>query len=139
MTLAALIASLLELAPGDVGYQRRVERTAPVVFEHARAAGLDPHLVALVIYRESAFRPGAVGARGEIGLGQLNLRGRPGELCRDLLPRLHRPHENIRCTVRVLADGLQRCGSWPRALTYYGAGSCGTSRYARRVLELVRP
>ncbi|MCK5803003.1 MAG: transglycosylase SLT domain-containing protein [Lentisphaeria bacterium] len=50
---------------------RRETRYDPVIFEAARRHGVSPFLVKAVVWKESRFRPDAVGGAGEVGLMQI--------------------------------------------------------------------
>lgn len=50
---------------------RQTHRFDPLIRETALRYGLDPALIKAIVWRESRFRPDAVGAAGEIGLMQL--------------------------------------------------------------------
>ncbi|RME90199.1 MAG: lytic transglycosylase domain-containing protein, partial [Verrucomicrobia bacterium] len=51
--------------------QRQTHRFDPLIRETALRYGLDPALIKAVVWKESGFRPDAIGAAGEIGLMQL--------------------------------------------------------------------
>jgi soluble lytic murein transglycosylase len=101
----------------------------------ARAAGLDPALVAAVVLQESAFNPLAVSSAGARGLLQLmpataeEVAGRIG------FPgfredRLFDPEVNLRLGCAYLRDLLDRLGSLHAALAAYHAGASRAKRWA---------
>jgi hypothetical protein len=126
---------MLEIAGSDTPrVQRLVTRAAPLIL--AEAPGREV-LVAAVMFAESGYRPDAVSAKGAQGLMQVMPEGWARTVCRDLAwttsPRL-----NVRCGVRLLAEGLRRCGDVPGALTWYWTGArCGASVYSRLVAALL--
>jgi hypothetical protein len=98
-----------------------------------------PALLAALTFREASWLPGAVGARGEIGLFQL-MRGPPrnGQSARALL----NVDVNTATGARWLDRSAVMCGTkrhlanYPeRVLTAYGGGGCVPSRAARMVLR----
>ncbi|HBH00595.1 MAG TPA: hypothetical protein DDZ42_01550 [Candidatus Rokubacteria bacterium] len=99
--------------------------------EAARAAGLDPYLVAAVVREESSYHPGAVSPAGARGLMQLmpaTVRplGRTGDL--------EDPTVNLRLGTRFLAALLREFGDPRLALAAYNAGPARLRRWwsARR-------
>lgn len=77
MPRALRIAAVLALLAGSLaGYlwhrrQHRDHRFDPLIRDVARQHGLPPALVKAVVWRESAFSPGALGSKGEFGLMQV--------------------------------------------------------------------
>lgn len=141
MTVAALVSALLHLTGNPPGrsFHARLERVAPVLLEVAAAARMDPLLVGAVIWRESAFDQGAVGRHGELGVMQLLPRGWARAVCTDLLNRLLDLRANVECGVRILEWARQKCGGGPeRWLSLYNGSGCGPTRYARRVLAVLK-
>lgn len=140
ISILALLASIFfsnSLACGYVPAQelRRVERWA-------RSAGIDPLLLAAVVWTESRFCPQAVGQAGEVGLGQLMpgtfraVTGKPPSWRAD-------PDWNLWAAAQHLRTLYLRFGDWPRAILAYNAGAGAVMRgevpassyaYMRRVL-----
>jgi soluble lytic murein transglycosylase len=70
--LLAAAALLLAVVVAGVWREWRRERKfAPQIRAAAERYGVDPLLVKAVVWRESRFQPGARGAKGEIGLMQI--------------------------------------------------------------------
>lgn len=91
----------------------------PMVEEVAKAHGLDPHLVDLVIRLESGYNPRAVSPKGAKGVMQLM----PQTAALYGVDNLFDVEENLRGGVRYLRDLLQRFGfDLAKALAAYNAG-----------------
>lgn len=136
MKTLALILTLLGPRPDAAG----VGRLAPVFEAEAQREGVDPRLVVAVAFRESSLRARAVGDAGELGIMQIKPGGQARWRCRGLRWRT-RVRDNIRCGVRILAFARRQCpGRGPRAWLriYNGTRGCGPSRYARRVLRILK-
>jgi hypothetical protein len=113
----------------------------------ARAADLDPWLVASVVQTESAFDPWAVSRAGAAGLMQLMPAAAAEHEVRDVFD----PVENLRGGTEHLRRMLDRFDSVPLALAAYNAGASTVERYdgvppyketrdyVRRVLALFCP
>jgi len=122
----------------------RGDAIVDLVRAEARRFLIHPALLASVIALESRCDPNAVGARGEIGLGQLMPRG--AAATSPLLGRafsrreLRDPVTNVYVTARFIAWNLTACQKGPEhALTGYNQRhGCKPSRYARRVLGLLK-
>jgi len=96
-------------------------------------------VLASMAYVESSCRPGAVGARGGVGLLQVV----PGTLAAHghTAEELQRPRLNLALGARHLRYWLDRCGDLEAALgVYAGHHTCRAGResdYSRRVLQNV--
>ncbi|MCS7183668.1 MAG: lytic transglycosylase domain-containing protein [Thermoanaerobaculum sp.] len=91
----------------------------PLVEEVARAHGLDPHLVDLVIRLESGYNPRAVSPKGAMGVMQLM----PQTAALYGVANVFDAEENLRGGVRYLRDLLERFGfDLSKALAAYNAG-----------------
>jgi soluble lytic murein transglycosylase-like protein len=113
----------------------------------ARAADLNPWLVAAVVQTESAFDPNAVSRAGAAGLMQLMPAAAADREVHDVLD----PAENLRGGTAHLRILLDRFDSLTLALAAYNAGATTVDRYSgvppyretrdyvRRVLELFCP
>jgi soluble lytic murein transglycosylase-like protein len=113
----------------------------------ARAADLDPWLVASVVQAESAFDPRAVSRAGASGLMQLMPSAAAEHGVRDVFD----PAENLRGGSEHLRTMLDRFESVSLALAAYNAGAATVERYdgvppyketreyVRRVLALFCP
>jgi soluble lytic murein transglycosylase-like protein len=91
----------------------------------ARAADLDPWLVASVVQAESAFDPAAVSRVGAAGLMQLMPAAASEHGVRDVFD----PVENLRGGAEHLRAMLDRFDSLPLALAAYNAGATTVARY----------
>jgi len=99
----------------------------PHVERTARAHGVDPELVDLVIRMESGYNPNAVSPKGARGVMQLM----PGTARQYGVRDVFDPHENIGAGVRYLSDLLQRYGNdVASALAAYNAGPEAVERHA---------
>jgi hypothetical protein len=113
----------------------------------ARAADLDPWLVAAVVQTESAFDPRAVSRAGAAGLMQLM----PAAVADHRVEDVFDPAENLRGGAAHLRVMLDRFESLPLALAAYNAGAATVERangippyketrdYVRKVLDLFCP
>nr|WP_277621290.1 lytic transglycosylase domain-containing protein [Thermus arciformis] len=115
-------------------------------WEYARAWGVDPYLVAAVVWVESGYCPGAVGRAGEVGLGQFM----PGTWARTTgAPVEWRAHPDwaLWATAKHLRELWEATRDWRLALAAYNAGlgavrrgaiPASTQRYVERVLSVYR-
>lgn len=97
------------------------DRLAPywgLIQDAANRYGIDPYLLAGLIYYESGGNPRARSAAGAVGLGQVMPReaGFPG---RPSAEELLDPATNIDWSARILADRYQRYKSWDKAVAAY--------------------
>ncbi len=111
----------------------------------ATGAGIDPRLLAAVVWAESGFDPTALSPSGAIGLAQL-MPGTASGLGVDP----HDPTQNLAGGARYLASMLDRFGSLPLAVAAYNAGpnavakaggippKAETQAYVPRVLDYHR-
>jgi soluble lytic murein transglycosylase-like protein len=116
---------------------------APAIEAAAASVGMDPRLLASVVWTESSFTPDAVSSAGAIGLAQLM----PGT-AQLLGVDPWNPQQNLEGGARYLAHVLERFGSVDSALAAYNAGpgrveEAGgppsyTHGYISRVLEHYR-
>jgi hypothetical protein len=90
---------------------------APAIESAAAAAGIDPRLLAAMVWQESGFQPNAVSSSGAIGLTQL-MPATAGELGVDP----HDPIENLNGGARYLAWTIREFGSIELGLAAYNAG-----------------
>ena len=116
-------------------------------WKYARAWGVDPYLVAAVVWVESGYCPGGVGRAGEVGLGQFM----PGTWARTTgAPVEWRAHPDwaLWATAKHLRELYFAVGGdWRKALWAYNAGlgavqrgrvPASTLRYAEKVLAVYR-
>ncbi|ULR39738.1 lytic transglycosylase domain-containing protein [Thermus sp. NEB1569] len=140
-----LAALVLLLAPTlACGYVPKSlwERT----WHYARAWGLDPYLVAAVVWVESGYCPAVPGKAGELGLGQFmpgtwkRVTGAPLEW------RAH-PDWALWATAKHLRELWEATRDWRAALAAYNAGlgavkagkiPASTRRYVEKVLATYR-
>jgi len=112
----------------------RIERYGPLVERAARAHGLDPALVAAVVWTESRFDPAARSPAGAVGLMQLmpaTARGIARRLGRPVHRR--RPASNLEAGCYYLRRMIDRFdGSVRWGLAAYHAGPGNAARYRRR-------
>jgi soluble lytic murein transglycosylase-like protein len=116
-------------------------RWVPAVEAAARDAGLDPALLAAVVWAESDFRPDAVSSAGALGLAQL-MPATAALLGVDP----HDPIQNLSGGARFLASTIERFGRIDLGLAAYNAGPArvaagdipsSTTAYVERVLGYV--
>jgi len=86
--------------------------------------GLDPYLLAAVVYIESGFNQAATSHAGALGLGQLmpHTAQAAGVDPRD-------PWGNLMGSALTLRGSFLEFGDWPRALAAYNAGPGAVRRY----------
>lgn len=89
----------------------------PEIENAAGAHGLDPRLLAALVWVESAFKPTAVSRAGAIGLAQLM----PGTAA-GLGVDPHDPAQNLEGGARYLSQMIDRFGRVDLALAAYNAG-----------------
>lgn len=99
-------------------------RWAPAIVAAAGNAGVDPRLLAALVWAESAFQPQARSSAGAIGLTQLM----PGT-ARGLGVDPTDPLQNLEGGARYLARQLAGFGSPALALAAYNAGPGAVQRY----------
>jgi soluble lytic murein transglycosylase len=108
-----------------------------IVVGHAENYGLEPHLVAAVIYQESKFDADAVSSSGAVGLMQLlpataqgiaDRTGGAGWHERDLV----NPELNIRYGSWYLRHLLDKYGDEELALAAYNAGQANVDRWRKQ-------
>ena len=115
-------------------------------WHYARAWGVDPYLVAAVVWVESGYCPQAVGRAGEVGLGQFM----PGTWARTTgAPVEWRAHPDwaLWAVAKHLRELWEATRDWRLALAAYNAGlgavrrgaiPASTQRYVERVLAVYR-
>lgn len=112
----------------------------PALLTSAKAAGLDPWLVAALIRQESAFEPTATSAVGARGLMQMMPANGP-TLARsiglaDYDPALlWQPDVNLAMGTRHFAEALRRYPDRERALAAYNAGGSRVTRWSATLLS----
>jgi soluble lytic murein transglycosylase len=109
-------------------------RYSEFVRVHARERGLDPSLVAAVIYQESKFRSDARSSSGAIGLMQITPATARGIAVRTHGSAFHTndlydPEINIRYGVWYLKNLFQKYGSEELVLAAYNAGQGNVDKW----------
>jgi soluble lytic murein transglycosylase len=107
-----------------------------IVRGHARHYGLDPALLAAVIYQESKFRPNVRSSSGAVGLMQLLPATAKGIAVhtggtRFRTDDLYDPEINVRYGAWYLRHLLDRYGDEETALAAYNAGQKNVDRWRR--------
>jgi soluble lytic murein transglycosylase len=109
-------------------------RYSEFVRVHAREHGLDPALLAAVIYQESKFRPSAKSSSGAIGLMQLTPTTAKGIALRTgghafRTSDLYDPEINIRYGAWYLDNLFKKYGDEQLVLAAYNAGQGNVDRW----------
>jgi peptidoglycan lytic transglycosylase len=138
LVVAAAAAAVYVIETSPAWYERLrypLHYTA-IVRARARAEGLDPALLAAVIYQESKFRPDARSSSGAIGLMQLTPATAEGIALRTggtsfKLSDLTDPELNIRYGTWYLHDLFLKYGNVGLALAAYNAGQGNVDRWRR--------
>jgi soluble lytic murein transglycosylase len=132
--LAAAAGYVLHTSPPWYERLRYPLRYSEYVRVHAREHGLDPALLAAVIYQESKFRPAAKSSSGALGLMQLTPATAKGIAIRTGGHRfrtsdLYDPEINIRYGAWYLANLYRKYGSERLVLAAYNAGQGNVDRW----------
>lgn len=108
-----------EIAPATwaAGLPEEGQRWVGPIEAAAAAHGVDPRLLAALVWQESAFLPDARSPAGAIGLAQLM----PGTAA-DLGVDPYDPEQNLHGGARYLRAQLDRFGAVDLALAAYNAG-----------------
>lgn len=118
----------------------RTHRFDDLIIRISQEQGLDPRVVSALIWKESRFKPDAVGTVGEIGLMQVTeLVGHEWAYSAGIenftAHDLFRPETNIRAgtwyLARALNDWSNRSDPLPYALAQYNAGRSNVLRWAK--------
>ncbi|HUY71771.1 MAG TPA: lytic transglycosylase domain-containing protein [Gaiellaceae bacterium] len=136
VVLVGIAAYVIETSPPWYERLRYPLHYSGIVRERARAEGLDPALLAAVIYQESRFRPRAVSSSGAIGLMQLTPSTAEGIALRTGGTSFHvsdltDPEINIRYGTWYLHDLFTKYGSLPLVLAAYNAGQGNVDRWRK--------
>jgi soluble lytic murein transglycosylase-like protein len=94
------------------------------VLAAARKEGMDPWLLAAVVYVESRFDHSSTSGAGATGLGQLM-----PQTARTARVDPHDPWENLLGTARTLRGYYRAFGDWNLALAAYNAGENAVRRF----------
>jgi hypothetical protein len=100
-------------------YPEERRHMAEMISDATIYTDVSPLLLVAMIKRESSFDENALGKLGERGLTQM--KGVAARGC-----DLTKPEGQLACSVRLLTQVHQRCGTWKGALTVYAtrAGTC---------------
>jgi soluble lytic murein transglycosylase len=147
----AALLSVVGLVIAAAAIVLYVDRTSPAWYErlryplrysefvrvHAAEHGLDPALLAAVIYQESKFRPRVVSPSGAIGLMQLTPSTARGIAIRTggnafRTDDLYNPEINIRYGAWYLDNLFKKYGSEKLVLAAYNAGQGNVDRWQAR-------
>jgi soluble lytic murein transglycosylase len=125
---------VVEKSPPWVDRVRYPLAYSAIVRDRARANGVDPALLAAVIYEESKFRPSARSKAGAIGLMQLQPTTAKGIALRTggtafRVSDLTNPAINIRYGAWYLGDLLRKYRRERLALAAYNAGQGNVDRW----------
>lgn len=116
-------------------------RREMAVYIHSAAKewDLDPYLLTVMAFRESSFKPSAIGkSRGEIGVIQVH--GKPLQDCEKDGFDMTQPAGQLRCGARYLRALSDHCGDVTRGLTAYACGQCEapTNKIAQKIASRLR-
>jgi soluble lytic murein transglycosylase len=137
LVLAGTAAWVVETEPDVYLRARYPLEYEHVVRTHARNHGLDPALVAAVVYVESRFDPNAESAAGAVGLMQLLPGTAKGIALRTggdrfVVADLRDPDINVRYGTWYLDHLRERYGSTRQALAAYHAGQGNVDTWRAR-------
>jgi hypothetical protein len=105
---------------------REAQQIGRYVFSAARSNGVDPWLLAAVVYVESRFNQASISDRGAAGLGQLM-----PETARAAGVNAMDPWGNLVGTARTLRANYREFHDWRLALAAYNAGNSTVRRFGR--------
>jgi soluble lytic murein transglycosylase len=134
LALAAAAAWVIHTSPPWFERLRYPLHYSAIVRERAKAEGIDPALLAAVIYSESKFHPTAKSASGAIGLMQITPATARGIALRTggtafRVSDLTDPAINIRYGTWYLHDLFAKYGSLRLVLAAYNAGQGNVDRW----------
>lgn len=129
-------------------FAQHCDKTPPddfnrMVEDAAEETGINPRLLALTVYRESRCKADALGAVGEIGLGQVYPRIWKETLVEegiiDSVDDLYDPEVNLRAVGFILGESLRYAKGDPTdALRRYNGSGPAAERYAYEQTHLYR-
>jgi soluble lytic murein transglycosylase len=139
LLVAVLVGAFAYVNKSSPPWYERIRyplRYSEYVRVHAREHGLDPSLVAAVIYQESKFRSDAKSSSGAIGLMQITPSTARGIAIRTHGSAFHtndlyNPEINIRYGAWYLGHLLEKYGNERLALAAYNAGQDNVDRWQR--------
>ena len=134
LALAGVAVYVIRTSPPWFERLRYPLHYSALVRERAKAEGIDPALLAAVIYSESKFHPAAKSRSGAIGLMQLTPSTAKGIALRTggtafRVSDLTDPAINIRYGTWYLHDLVAKYGSLRLALAAYNAGQGNVDRW----------
>jgi soluble lytic murein transglycosylase len=144
LALAGLAAWVLKTEPDWYLRARYPLEYREIIRGHARNYGLDPDLLAAVVYVESRFDPNAHSDAGAIGLMQLlpataeGIATRTGGT-RFVVADLRDPEINVRYGAWYHGHQRARYGDLETALAAYHAGQGNVDRWRREGVGIVFP
>jgi soluble lytic murein transglycosylase len=135
---------VIETSPAWYERLRYPLHYSAIVRERAHAEGLDPALLAAVIYQESKFRPGAKSSSGAIGLMQVTPSTAKGIALRTggtafQVSDLTDPEINIRYGTWYLHDLFIKYHDLGLVLAAYNAGQGNVDRWRREGVGIQFP
>ncbi len=144
LALAAAAAWVVETEPDVYLRARYPLEYEGIIRTHASNHGLDPALVAAVVYVESRFDPNASSAAGAVGLMQLLPDTAKGIALRTggdrfVVADLRDPEINVRYGTWYLAHLRDRYRGMGLALAAYHAGQGNVDHWRERGLGIVFP
>jgi soluble lytic murein transglycosylase len=144
VALAGVAVYVLETRPSWYERARYPLRYSAIVRDQAREKGLDPALVAAVIYQESKFERDARSSSGAVGLMQLQPETAKGIALRTggtafRVSDLTDPAINIRYGVWYLRNLFAKYHSERLALAAYNAGQGNVDRWLSNGEEIGFP
>ena len=126
-------------------YPETIRQWCTQIIRHSEKNGLDPDLVAALIWQESGGNPTAYSKSGAVGLMQVMPRdgiassfqcvNGPCFVNRPSISELQKPNFNIKYGTAMLAGLLNKYGNLREALKYYGPMDVGYY-YADKVLGI---
>jgi soluble lytic murein transglycosylase-like protein len=129
----------------DAGFPDNIRQWCAQILRHSEKNGLNPNLVAALIWQESGGNPTAYSKSGAVGLMQVMPRdglaanfqciNGPCFVNRPSINELQKPNFNIKFGTAMLAGLLNKYGNMREALKYYGPMDVGYY-YADKVLGI---
>lgn len=126
-------------------FPQDVRQWCEQIMRHAKKNGLDPDLIAALIWQESGGNPSAYSKSGAVGLMQVMPRdgiaasfqcvNGPCFTNRPTIKELEKPNFNIKYGTGMLAGLLNKYGDLREALKFYGPMNVGYY-YADKVINL---
>jgi len=106
-------------------HYNKIAKWLPYVKEAARKYGLDPAILAAIIYQESKGNPNAISETGAIGLMQI-MPDTALKVCGYTSDLLFNPYYNIDCGAKYLAELYKKTGNYAYAVAKYYGGPKAT-------------